>query len=80
MSDTVILPAMDPPSPAPSINSVNLSQAQAQLVDDAIRIPDIIYSVAFTVLWLFGLARVSIFALSISFRPRPGPMPATINL
>ncbi|PVF98639.1 hypothetical protein CPB86DRAFT_784674 [Serendipita vermifera] len=57
MSDTVIIPAMDPPSPAPSINSVNLSQAQAQLAEDVIRIPDLIYSVAFTVLWLFGLAR-----------------------
>jgi hypothetical protein len=59
-SGDVLLPST--PTPSTSDISILAQQQQPQVVQDvqeAFKIPDILYTVAFSILWLFGLARVS---------------------
>lgn len=85
---------LDPPLPSPSTtSSLAMSQLQAsqmQPAQEALRPADILPSIAFTVLWLFGLARVRphlqfCFRLpayrgrTLSFAPRLAHYPALIG-
>ena len=63
MASGEILP---PSTPTPSTSDISIlaqqQQQQPQIVQDvqeAFKVPDILYTVVFSILWLFGLARVS---------------------
>jgi hypothetical protein len=64
-----------PPTPTPSTSDISiLAQQQQQQqqqqpqavrgVKEAFKIPDVLYTVVFSILWLFGLARVRTTHLS----------------
>ncbi|KIM20234.1 hypothetical protein M408DRAFT_145719 [Serendipita vermifera MAFF 305830] len=73
-TDTLLDHQVVPSTPTPSTSDISISQQQHQQlqqqeIKQAFKVPDVLYSIVFSILWLFGLARVSLIPYASLVRP-----------